>query len=328
MSAGKPEVGHVSRAAPLAIGRERLAELDQRYLAEALTKPADGTVAAPLAFGADQPHARDAAASGLGQGQGWFFADGAHVGDGSGLRLPVPRRAAEALIWPAGASRRSTRPWGRRNLAKERLQGAAVARGFSTTNVRRAYILAAVFVSWPATAEVKYSELAGHSIDVEWTDSRTYREANGTEWAKARTIRKMVYLGARNHIFDRTSVEQAKGAGPKGVMRTRGAIRADTQKSEGVGGLGEKVSNMQWSYEGGSLVQMLKLPEGAVRLTIDITADGNGFSCTLGVKELRKEGAGRIIENAGDAREVVSRTVSVNYCKVVDGNPISDQESK
>jgi hypothetical protein len=49
------------RAAPPAIGRKRLADLDQRQIAEALAKPADGIVAAQAAFGADQSHARDAA---------------------------------------------------------------------------------------------------------------------------------------------------------------------------------------------------------------------------------------------------------------------------
>jgi hypothetical protein len=188
--------------------------------------------------------------------------------------------------------------------------------------------------SGQASAEVRYSDVAGYSVQIAWTDSPTYRTKDGREATKGRTIRKTLYLGARNHIFERTVVDQNKGGlnlgmGPGGQSHgagLRASWRGDTRKHEEVAGLGETGPELQWAFKDGALIKMLRLREGAQRLTIALTAEGGSFGCSLTVQDLRENGVGRVVDDSGIVQEVVSRTVSVQSCKVEKGNLISGDQ--
>jgi hypothetical protein len=185
--------------------------------------------------------------------------------------------------------------------------------------------LAAVFtLHGTASGEVKYSDLSGYSVEVEWTDTPVFKSADGRTGSKGRTLRETLYLGAKGHIFERTTTEQSEaGAFNKGLQHYKKAMQTDTEKSENVSALGETSKDSQWTFEGGGLVKMRQFPEGAQRLVIDLAGSDGAFTCSLQVKDLRKNGAGKIVLTDGSTVEVVSRTVSVHSCKVEKGNLIS-----
>jgi hypothetical protein len=185
--------------------------------------------------------------------------------------------------------------------------------------------VALALTAWrPANAEMRYSDISGYSIEVDWTDSPVFRRADGRTGSKDRTFHETLYLGAHNHIFERRTVDQSVGGAF--VIRRRKGIRADSEKSENVSALGE-LSNKgaQWTFEGGSLVKMQQFPEGAQRMVIDLAGAGDAFTCSLKITDLRKNGVGRIVLKDGATAEMVSRSVSVNSCKVERGNLISGE---
>jgi hypothetical protein len=77
----------------MAIGRKRLADLDERRLAEALAQPTDGIVAAPATFGAGEPHTRTpqrAASAKVKGGSSLMARLGTAPGQASGRVSPTP----------------------------------------------------------------------------------------------------------------------------------------------------------------------------------------------------------------------------------------------
>jgi len=210
-----------------------------------------------------------------------------------------------------------------RKLAGEGRSSASIGEaGFAA-----AFGLALSPTLWrPAYAEVRYADVAGYSIEVDWTDSPVFRRPDGRTGSKDRTFHETLYLGARNHIFERRTIDQSDtGAFGGKNLKVHRAVRADTRKSEDVNALGELNKGAQWTFEAGALVKMQQFPEGAQRLVIDLAGAGDAFTCSLKITDLRKNGVGKIVLANGSQVEVVSRTVSVNYCKVEKGNLISGE---
>jgi hypothetical protein len=203
--------------------------------------------------------------------------------------------------------------FGRRGPAPTRRSTAAKRLGWIMMA-----LVAPALLAIPARAQTKFADLVGHSIQAGWTDTVRVRLEDGSETSRDRNVEMTLYVGAQNHVFERTISDGLH------CRRNRCGARLDPRKDVNVASLGAQGARA-WSFEGAALVKMVQLREGARRIVVDFGGGGDALTCSISLHDLHKDGVGSVVARHGTAtEEVLSHTISSESCKVTQGNLLSE----
>jgi len=184
--------------------------------------------------------------------------------------------------------------------------------------------LAFAVASWPfvygsAAAEIRQSDLIGHSIEAAWTDSVRYRRTDGSERNRDKVVRVILYIGAANHIFERETSQQ---------ISSNHHWQPGPRLKEDVEALGDSEGKTQWQFENDELIKMHRIRRGAHRMVIDFQGAGDAPTCSVSLIDLHKGEAGPIVTKSnrtGSILEILSHTISDVSCKVTKGNLLAGE---
>ena len=159
--------------------------------------------------------------------------------------------------------------------------------------------------------------LAGKSIVVNWSDTRT--EKNGAEitTTPAQNFTIKIYIGSNSHIF---SLYDRRSGNP------RGKVNIDKQVSEaGVNNANGRTAALSWRFERGELDSDQLFIVGARRVSISFTNDMRACEVRIIYGKGKNNANIRYLSRIdGHEVEMLDSKINSTDCHVVDGNILAN----
>jgi hypothetical protein len=165
-----------------------------------------------------------------------------------------------------------------------------------------------------AASQVKYDDIAGHSIERKWAETTVLLDPAGREKRRRDTIDVISYLGAKGHLFSHVAIDRGTGAP---VETSDGVTLAGEQRTSRWGALGE------WRFEEGALIFTMAFRNGgASRRIVHFARSKAGLTCTFEMKNAYQPDTGPIMWGRDKLISVVYSEIS---CNVTEGNLIAER---
>jgi hypothetical protein len=185
--------------------------------------------------------------------------------------------------------------------------------------------LISVFSVLPAAAAgITLSDLAGHSVELEYHDRGTYRYLDGSkEWRGSALISRVVYISDKKRIFYRITIQPLWKQAPPEVRESVVSLGQVTESSGNWSWSRAKSITSGWKFEDGALVLIYANGPFASRQALNFARAGGALTCTYDSRDLRVPGQEHVEyekDSRGKPYERVTNDSEVSFCRVTEGN--------